>query len=63
MTLDKQNYVLAMRKDLTDEDIACKDTGKLNKRYFNVKKGQYWSAKQNAHLVRLVLLYGPTNFA
>jgi hypothetical protein len=52
-----------MRKDLTDSDIADNSTGKLNKKYFNVKKGQYWCSRENIHLLRLIMLYVATNFA
>ena len=59
-SLDEQKkaYVINMRKDLTDGDIVNKKNGKLNTRYFNVKKGQYWSKKEQMHLVRLIILYG-----
>lgn len=31
-------------------------------KYFNVKKGSYWSEREDALLLELVLKFGPTNF-
>ena len=31
-------------------------------KYFNVKKGSYWSDREDALLLELVLKFGPTNF-
>ena len=50
-----------MRKSLIKEDIIQPD-GSLNLKYFNVKKGQYWSARENELLIKGVLKYGPTQF-
>ena len=47
-----------MRKSLCDENIIQTD-GSLNLKYFNVKKGHYWSEKENESLIEGVLLLGP----
>jgi hypothetical protein len=62
MDSEKGEYVVSMRKEITEEDIVNKTSGRLNAKYFNVKKGQYWSFRENSHLVRLILLYGATSF-
>ena len=45
ITEEKQQYLLKMRKDLCTGDI-CGEDGELNLKYFNVKKGQYWSLRE-----------------
>ena len=51
-----------MRKDLCDGDIID-GNGHLNTKYFNVKKGQYWSEREDAKLVEGVIECGPIKFA
>ena len=51
-----------MRKDLCTRDI-CDDNGELNIKYFNVKKGQYWSGKEQEKLIEAVIKHGPTKYA
>jgi hypothetical protein len=38
------------------------EDGSLNFKYFNVKKGHYWSKEENEKLIEGVLRYGATNF-
>ena len=45
MTEQKKQYIVKMRKDLCGGDI-CDEDGNLNIKYFNVKKGQYWSPRE-----------------
>ena len=52
-----------MRKDLIGDTDICDNDGELNIKYFNVKKGQYWSPKEKAKLIEAVVKYGPTKFA
>ena len=62
MTAEKQQYIVKMRKDLCGGDI-CNNDGDLNLKYFNVKKGQYWSPKEKALLIEAVIKHGPTKYA
>ena len=62
ITEEKQNYIKLMRIDLCDQDIISKSTGALNLKYFNVKKGQYWSKRETKHLEKCLILYGATKF-
>lgn len=53
-----------MRQGLAEENskhIIFED-GSLNFKYFNVKKGHYWSKEENEKLIRGVLTYGATDF-
>lgn len=50
-----------MRKAICDENIIQPD-GSLNRKYFNVKKGQYWSKKENENLFDAVIKCGPLSF-
>eukprot|EP00351_Strombidinopsis_sp_SopsisLIS2011_P004251 CAMPEP_0116880702 /NCGR_PEP_ID=MMETSP0463-20121206/12652_1 /TAXON_ID=181622 /ORGANISM="Strombidinopsis sp, Strain SopsisLIS2011" /LENGTH=40 /DNA_ID= /DNA_START= /DNA_END= /DNA_ORIENTATION= len=34
--------------------------GSLNLKYFNVKRGHYWSKKENDELIKGVIKYGAT---
>ena len=54
-------YIIAMRKDLCKENICFKD-GSLNLKYFNVKKGHYWSKNENDLLIKGVINFGATAF-
>lgn len=38
------------------------DDGSLNFKYFNVKKGHYWSKEINDELIKGVIKYGATAF-
>ena len=58
----KRKYIIEMRKSLSDKNIIFPD-GSLNLKYFNVKKGQYWSKEENRVLIQKVITYGPTAFA
>ena len=62
MTAEKQQYIIKMRKDLCQREICSMD-GELNIKYFNVKKGQYWSPKEKDALIQAVIKYGPTKYA
>ena len=57
----KISYIIKMRKDLCNDDICFKD-GSLNLKYFNVKKGHYWSEKENDKLIQGVLKHGVLEF-
>ena len=50
-----------MRKELCHEHIIHED-GALNIKYFNVKKGQYWSDVENKLLIQGVLFHGVTAY-
>jgi hypothetical protein len=50
-----------MRKNLCDKNIIQSD-GSLNLKYFNVKKGQYWSLAENSKLIDGVLKFGATDY-
>ena len=62
MTEEKKQYIIKMRKDLCTGDI-CDEDGELNIKYFNVKKGQYWSDREKAKLIEGLIKHGPTKFA
>ena len=51
-----------MRKDLAfcNKDVCTAD-GALNLKYFNVKKGHYWSKEMNDALVRGIIKHGAYN--
>ena len=57
----KMKYIINMRKALCKDNI-CFNDGSLNLKYFNVKKGHYWSHKENELLIEGVIEYGATNF-
>lgn len=50
-----------MRKALCKDNICFPD-GSLNLKYFNVKKGHYWSRKETKLLLKGVLAHGATAF-
>ena len=54
-------YIIEMRKALCRENICQKD-GSLNLKYFNVKKGHYWSKKENENLIKGVINFGACEF-
>ena len=62
-TLDqkKMRYIINMRKSLCKDNICFPD-GSLNLKYFNVKKGHYWSHKENQKLIEGVIEFGACNF-
>ena len=57
----KMQYIIGMRKALCKDDICFSD-GSLNLKYFNVKKGHYWSQKETKQLVKGVIQYGALAF-
>ena len=57
----KIKYILEMRKALCNQEICFPD-GSLNLKYFNVKKGHYWSKERTAELVKGVIKHGACNF-
>ena len=57
----KMKYIINMRKALCKDNI-CFEDGSLNLKYFNVKKGHYWSHKENDKLIEGVIEYGATDF-
>ena len=62
MDANKLAYIKGMRIELCEQDILKRGTGELNVKYFNVKKGSYWSEREDELLLQLVLKFGPTNF-
>ena len=58
---NKVNYILQMRKALCKENIIL-DDGSLNLKYFNVKKGHYWSKNETKILQKSLLKYAPCQF-
>lgn len=58
----KKKYVLEMRKELCGGTHITKKDGHLNLKYFNVKKGQYWSRDEHEELILGVIKYGCTKF-
>ena len=58
----KVEYILNMRKDLCIPEICSKVDGSLNLKYFNVKKGHYWSKDCNEKLIEGVIKFGAVNF-
>ena len=61
LTEKKRHYIKEMRKKLCNDDIVWQD-GTLNRKYFNVKKGQYWSQKETVKLIQGVIKSGPLEF-
>ena len=61
MNKERQDYVIGMRKALCNEHIIH-DDGQLNIKYFNVKKGQYWSQLENERLILGIIEFGPCAF-
>jgi hypothetical protein len=63
LDFQKRSYVIKMRQSFIDinKDIYFED-GSLNFKYFNVKKGHYWSKEMNEELINGVLTYGATAF-
>ena len=60
----KRQYIIKMREALIAENskhIIFED-GSLNFKYFNVKKGHYWSKEESERLLQGVLRYGATDF-
>jgi hypothetical protein len=64
LDIPKRNYVIKMRQSLISENsknIIFED-GSLNFKYFNVKKGHYWSKEENEKLIQGVIRFGATDF-
>ena len=64
LDIQKRNYVIKMRQALIPENsknIVFED-GSLNFKYFNVKKGHYWSREENDRLIEGVLKYGACDY-
>lgn len=64
LDFNKRNYIIRMRQALQQENskhIIFED-GSLNFKYFNVKKGHYWSKEENQRLVEGLIKYGATDF-
>eukprot|EP00347_Sterkiella_histriomuscorum_P005813 403355173 len=59
----KRNYIIKMRQSFIEvnKNIYFED-GSLNFKYFNVKKGHYWSKEINEELIKGVIKYGATNY-
>ena len=55
------HYIINMRKALCKENITLED-GSLNLKYFNVKKGHYWSKKENDELTKGVIKFGACKY-
>lgn len=54
-------YIINMRKALCKDNICFHD-GSLNLKYFNVKKGHYWSKKETEQLIAGVIMHGVNSF-
>ena len=53
LDIAKRNYIIKMRQELipqNSKNIVFED-GSLNFKYFNVKKGHYWSKEENEKLI------------
>ncbi len=64
LDLPKRKYIINMRKGLAGDNskhIIFED-GSLNFKYFNVKKGHYWSKEENERLLEGVLKFGACAF-
>ena len=64
LDIAKRKYIIGMRQGLAQENskhIIFED-GSLNFKYFNVKKGHYWSKEENERLLEGVVTLGATNF-
>ena len=48
-----------MRFALCEPDIIDPKSGALNLKYFNNKKGSYWSDRESSLLARLLLIFSP----
>ena len=58
----KMKYIISMRKSLCKDNICFSD-GSLNLKYFNVKKGHYWSKeKETKKLIEGVIKHGATQY-
>jgi hypothetical protein len=51
MDANKLAYIKGMRIELCEQDILKRGTGELNVKYFNVKKGSYWSEREDELLL------------
>jgi hypothetical protein len=58
---DKMQYIINMRKAMKQKNLTFED-GSLNLKYFNVKKGHYWSKDENALLIQGVIKLGASNY-
>lgn len=60
----KRAYIIKMRQSLAAENSKhiVFDDGSLNFKYFNVKKGHYWSHEESERLLQGVLRFGATDF-
>ena len=58
----KRNYIIKMRQATANSAHIIFEDGSLNFKYFNVKKGHYWSPEENEKLIHGVLKFGPTDF-
>ena len=54
-------YIINMRQALCKDNICFPD-GSLNLKYFNVKKGHYWSEVETKLLIEGVIAHGATSF-
>ena len=64
LDIAKRNYIIKMRQALipqNSKNIVFED-GSLNFKYFNVKKGHYWSKDENERLIEGVLKHGACDF-
>ena len=57
----KMFYIVNMRKELCRESI-CYPDGSLKLKYFNIKKGHYWTQKESAKLLEGILKHGACKF-
>ena len=58
---DYSSYAKKMRIGLSNPDMIISD-GLINHQYFLVKKGAYWSSKEDEALIRGLELFGIEKF-
>ena len=56
--IDYRNYAINMRKAFSGKIIANLPQGDINHKYFNTKKGQYWSEKDEDTFQKGILKCG-----
>jgi hypothetical protein len=55
--MDFDSYARNMRLTFSNKDMITEE-GDINHKYFLVKKGAYWSAKEDEALIRGLELFG-----
>lgn len=63
ITKDKKQYIKMMRFAICERDIIDAKSGALNLKYFNNKKGSYWSDRETLLLQKLLLIVSPLDLS